>query len=56
MKYHVKVVAGNQQYEKEDVYAETALDALYSFVRSFIPKDSNIIACEVIDVERTVKV
>lgn len=56
MKYHVKVIAADQQYEKEDVYADNALGALTSFMRNFIPKDAIVIAIEVVDIERTVKV
>lgn len=56
MRYHIKVIAGNIQYEKEDMYGKSATDALEKFVKHYVPIDSIIVTIEVVDVERTVKV
>lgn len=56
MKYHIKLIAGMTQYEKEDVTGEDAIDALSNFVRYYVPRDAIIVTIEVVDVERTVRV
>jgi succinate-acetate transporter protein len=55
-KYRCKVIAGMTQYEKEDMFGETALDAIAAFIRQYVPRDAIIIGFEVIDVEKTVQV